>query len=306
MRVRKTTEEDIPALGKLFSTVFGSPRDEQVWRWKYFDNPWGTHSWVAEDGDGNLIFHCGGTPVPFQDGQTRTIALQLTDFMKAPRQADGIGPGGSFARTTAAFFHDVIETGAATIFYGFPGERHRLAGEKLLDYRTAFPVFEATLIPGDSVVTARTRPLKPSDLSRFGSDGDGVQMTRSPELLRWRYLDRPSTYGVIAAGDTIAIVCELPSEVRLMELGGDVSSTGISRIVRSFSRLGRPVIGWFPPDHFIGRAMEQAGFEFRARDHYLAAAWVDRDSDGRSRRYFQQRRPIDGEFFYSLGDYDVW
>lgn len=288
--------------------MFGEPRLPEVWTWKYFANEQGTHSWVADTGD-RLVFHCGATPVPFRTHGTLGTALQLTDFMKDPGYADGIGPGGAFVRTTSAFFADVVERRSADLMYGFPGERHRLAGEKILDYKTAFPVHEARLEPDGSTSGQQLRALDTDVLARFDKgDESDVRMVRSPQLLKWRYLDRPGAdYWYLGEEPgASAILRQNQDEFRLMEIGGEISSGSIEGLARRLAELGRPVVGWFSPVHPVGVALAGAGFVFGRRDHSLAAAWFSSEADARRRKYFDSRVLRESDFYYTLGDYDVW
>ncbi|HEY5609624.1 MAG TPA: GNAT family N-acetyltransferase, partial [Thermoanaerobaculia bacterium] len=135
--IRPATETDIPRLATLFETVFGQRRDERIWRWKYFDPLRSSLSVVCEAA-GTIVAHCGGVAVEFVDHGKRYAAYQLVDFMSTRAYAGGVGAGGIFVRTADWFFRHAREMGVKWVYW-FPGERHRLVGQRLLGYPALEP-----------------------------------------------------------------------------------------------------------------------------------------------------------------------
>ncbi len=311
-RVRPATRDDIPALSRLFREVFAQERPESVWRWKYFEHPVGASSWVFE-ADGRIVAHCGSTAVRFSSNGETITALQLVDFMSHPRYSGGIGGGGIFARTTTAMFDDARSRMSAKLLYGFPGERHRLVGERLLGYTTATQVGELQIEPGAGT-HAPTRPLAPSDLDHFETVPSPMYAIRDRDLLRWRYLEHPvARYELIETPRrflrgpaSFAVIRRDEKVIHLMETGGSFAPHDIGALVRRLSALGAPVVGWCSPDHMISKRFREAGAVLTRRDHSLAAAWFLDEPEPARRRFFSSEAPAGEKFYFSLGDYDVY
>lgn len=305
-RIRRSRPDDAPALSALFQLVFGHERPERVWHWKFFGHPVGAWSWVFE-ADGEIVAHCGAIAVRFSSEGRAILALQLVDFMSNPRYPGGLGAGGVFARMTTTMFRDILSRTDAKLLYGFPGERHRLVGERVLGYTTAGAIGELRLqTRGDDV---ELRPLTPADLSRFSGIPSRFHAIRDESLLRWRYLEHPvARYEILeasGASQCSAIVRRQGDEVFLMETGGSFARNDINELTDRMSRLGGTVIGWCSPDHSITRIFTSAGFELHTRDHSLAAAWFLDQPDPSRRRFFSSEPPRGADFYISLGDYDV-
>ena len=298
--VRRATRDDIPGLAALFLEVFREEREERVWSWKFFDEARPGASFVCEAG-GRIVAHCGGTPVRFRDGSSEYPAFQSVDFMSSSAYAGGIGGGGVFVRTVHEFFRQMCgEGGKAQLVYGFPGERHRLLGERLLGYSPIEPVGELSL--DSTAANISPDELTEKVLSSFDKGQFPLGGVRDRPYLRWRYLTHPvHRYTYLAMRSTFfgskvaAILRETDQCFYLMELGGELTTGALRTLASSLRRLGKPVRGWFSPGHRLAFALREAGFTFRERDHYLEC------------RYFSKRlQPRSGEFYYTLGDYDVF
>lgn len=297
--IRPAVVSDAAGLSRLFGEVFGTHRAEEVWRWKYFSNPRGTASYVCE-ADGRLVAHCGGVPVRFRDFDREYTAIQSVDFMSSPSYAGGIGGGGVFVRTANRFFEAYCGPGTAPMVYGFPGERHRILGERLLGYHPVEPVSELRLDPADN--TLIPEPLTRKHLPIFGKLPIEVGAVRDATYLAWRYLEHPlHQYSVVRLRRAlhlhwrIAALLRVTEEVVwLMEIGGQFSRPSMTSLVSTLRRLGKPVVFWCSPGHPLARLMLDSGFRSTQRDHYLEC------------RYFIQREiPRAGEMYYTPGDYDV-
>lgn len=311
-RVRRAEVSDIPELSRLFTSVFAQNREDEVWRWKYFSHPIGAWSFVFE-ADGKIVAHCGATAVRFRAHEREILAMQLVDFMSRPDFPGGIGGGGPFARTTTAMFRTILNTTQVRLLYGFPGERHRLVGQRLLGYRTAGPVGELTLRPSGAG-SAHVRSLRPSDLRQFEDIPSPLHARRDLAFLRWRYLERPDArYEIVEArrrwfgrAPAAAIVRRGENGIHLMETGGSFAPHALNELVEQLRALGGEVKGWCSPSHPTTIALTGAGFELVARDHSLAAAWfLDRPQPER-RAYFEDVAPAGADFYVTLGDYDVY
>lgn len=296
--IRRATESDIPQLNALFHDVFHEERPESVWLWKFFRNPAGTFSYLCE-ADGRVIAHCGGAPVRFRAYAQPVVALQSVDFMSSPTYAGGVGGGGVFVRMVRAFFNDFCGPETVPVVYGFPGERHRLLGERILGYRPVERVVEFEIEP--SGAPAAVEPLRESDCALFDQPV-AVGAVRDIAYLRWRYLDHPLfRYGIVRVKSgwalrtsAAAIVRETEEKIHVMELTAR-DAAAMRGLVAKLARADKPVIIWMSPEHQLGSLLRDSGVRCADRDHYVEI------------RFFQDRpMPARGEFYYTLGDYDVY
>ena len=299
--IRRATRDDIPRLNALFEDVFGERRDAAVWEWKYVDNPRGARSIVCEAGD-QIVAHCAGTPVVMQDGDRQYIALQSVDFMSTRRHPGGIGKGGVFYRVVQKFFDEFCGERGAAMVYGFPGERHRLVGEKILGYAPVEVVGELTLEPSATGASAPLEPLDPY-LALLSQAATGFGGVRDSTYIDWRYRRHPlHRYYALPVHrwpwrkpQLIAIVRETADEVLLMELEGTYSAKLIDRMCNELRKSGRRTRAWGSLQHERGRALAAAGFATTERPHRLE-----------TRFFFKRAIPSPGDLYYSLGDYDVF
>lgn len=296
--IRRATEADIPQLNALFKEVFGADRTDSIWLWKFFRNPRGNFSYVAE-ADGRLVTHCGGTAVRFRAYEKPVVALQSVDFMSSPHYSGGIGGGGVFVRTVRAFFDDFCGPERIPVVYGFPGERHRMLGERLLGYRPVEQVTEFVVPPERS--SAAVEPLQAKHLRWFDTEF-AVGAIRDPGYLGWRYLEHPShRYGIVVARRpwsmrpaAAAIVRETAECWYAMELFLRTADDA-PRLNAVLAGLGKEVRFWANAGEATGRALHESGVRCASRDHYVEI------------RFFAGRaHPQRGELYYTLGDYDVY
>jgi hypothetical protein len=297
--IRPAVARDIPLLGALFEEVFGTSRPEAVWRWKYFENPRGATTMVCEAG-GRLVSHCGGAPVRFRDFGAEHVALQSVDFMSSPSYPGGIGRGGVFIRTAERFFDAYCGPAKIPLVYGFPGERHRLLGERLLGYRPVEQVAELRLEARGG--QRKLEPLGRGDLGIFTRVPVDFGAIRDEVYLRWRYLDHPlHTYGKVSIRRTFGLGTQIAAIARsegdrlyVMEVGGRFSRAAVEDLADALSRMGKEVVLWGPPSHPVYTLLADGGFSVTLRDH-----WIEM-------RSFKGRQvPRRGELYYTLGDYDV-
>jgi hypothetical protein len=299
--IRPAEVSDIPRLGELFHEVFGQPRESSVWRWKYFENPRGAASHICES-EGRIVAHCGGTPVIISDGAARYGALQSTDFMSSRRHAGGLGGGGVFVRLVRDFFHAKCGPGRAEMVYGFPGERHRDLGERLLGYAPVEKVAELRLA-GQGKERARETPLGPEHMGLFVSTPP-FGAIRDDTYLNWRYLAHPThRYGIVrsssrlrASSETAAIVRRVERSLYLFEIGGSRSSRDVRRLISALPlSSGDEALFWCSAENPLARTLEEGGFRITERDHPVEV------------RFFRDRAlPAPGELYFTLGDYDVY
>ncbi len=297
--IRAATVEDASAVALLFREAFGHERDPSVWLWKYFGGDPRSVSYICVAGD-RVVAHCGGTAVTICDRSQTYPGFQSVDFMSSPSYPGGVGRGGVFVRTVKRFFAERCGTGGVPFVYGFPGERHRLLGERLLGYEAIEAVSEFT--SQQDVPQQELESLAEEHLSIFSNRSFEFGAERSVEYLRWRYLRRPNSdykfvrpRGWFGGADIAAIVRQVDGISYLMEIGGKLSRKNMRRLSGLLREACGRVTGWFPAESSVGSGLHSAGFERKTRDHLLE-----------SRSFVGAVAPRPGEFYYSLGDYDVY
>jgi hypothetical protein len=295
--IRPAEPDDIPLLSTLFHEAFGDERHPAVWAWKYFGER-SSVSYVCE-AEGRIVAHCGGIPVQFRDGRAQYTAYQSVDFMSSPSYVGGAGGGGVFVRTVRRMFEECCGPTRTPLVYGFPGERHRMVGERLLGYTALEPVHEFRLETAGP--STRTQPLDAKFLGLFRRPRHQFGAIRDEAYLRWRYLFHPfHHYEVVSVTTgplrqrTAALLRSLEDRLVLMELGGSLSERGTAALIRALQRSGKPVEGWLSARHPISLLLQTHGVRTTPRDHWLEY------------RFFHERAaPHAGDFYYTMGDYDV-
>lgn len=297
--IRRSRPEDVPRLSELFHEAFGHRRPDDIWFWKYFGQR-DSVGYVCES-DGRIVAHCGGVPVRFRDGSHEHLALQSVDFMSSPTHSGGLGGGGVFVRTVRRMFEECCGPTTAQVVYGFPGERHRLVGEKLLGYRAIEPVHELKLVPAKD--SEKPEPLVAGSLPLFAHEHAFVGAIRDEDYLRWRYLQHPThRYATIQSGGVrpfqrrvSALLREIGDHFMLMEVAGLQNQRDARRLAEVLKRLGKPVTAWGSPQNAFGLFLVNAGFMASRRDH-----WIE------TRFFIDRQPPSPGEMYYTAGDYDVF
>lgn len=298
--IRTPTVEDTEALSSLFREVFAQERDPSVWRWKYFGRP-EYASKVFEVG-GRIVAHCGGVAVEVRDGAARYGALQSTDFMSSPNYAGGLAGGGVFVRTVRAFYAEYCESGRFPMLYGFPGERHRVLGERLLGYRPIELVGELRLAASDCGASLELEDIDEKILRFLTHAEFGFGAVRDCDYLRWRYVEHPRhryqavvLRGLLGRLRGALIVREDGDELFLFEMRLPQKESDVERLFDRAKKHGRTIRCWLPPSSADAERLMRHSFVKVDRDHYFET------------RFFNGRpAPRPGEFHYTLGDYDVY
>ncbi len=200
VHVRRAEAEDRPTLMRLFTSVFGSPPASGEWEWKYDRNPSRAASVGAFEGDEAIGFF-GGLATRFVGGGADLPGTSGVDVMTAPA-ARRLGRSGVYREMGQRFVEENRVLGIP-FYFGFPNDRHRLAGERLLGFRTVEragqwirPVARPTLARR---LRSRLRPVRVVEAFGPGHDAlaerlcarPGVRTDRSRTALAWRFGNRP-------------------------------------------------------------------------------------------------------------------
>ncbi len=201
--LRPPAPADRPALLALFREAFGHDASPAEWEWKYDRAPHRAISIGAFDGARALGFF-GGLGTRFRGASGDLPGLAAVDVMTAP-SARTLGKRAMFQEVAEAFFRLNGEAGAPFVL-GFPNDRHRLAGERTLAYRSVEPAAQwARPVARPGLVSrlrrrflkvARGTALSPGHaaLAEILHARAGWRSDRSPETLAWRFAKPGADY----------------------------------------------------------------------------------------------------------------
>jgi hypothetical protein len=139
--VRAAVPSDRPALLALFRTAFGEDASAEDWAWKYDLNPNPAASAVAIV-DGTIAGFYGGFGTRYRGAGGDVPGVSAVDVMTDPA-ARRLGRHAVFKELGEGYCRLNREAGAP-FYFGFPHERHRVLGERLLGYRAVEPAGEWT------------------------------------------------------------------------------------------------------------------------------------------------------------------
>ena len=197
--VRPATREDRPELLALFRAAFGAEASSAEWEWKYDRNPNPAVSAVAVV-EGRIAGFYGGFGTRYRGPGRNLPGVSAVDVMTDPAVRK-LGRHAVFRELGEAFCRFNLEAGAP-FYFGFPHERHRVLGERLLGYRSVEPAGEWSrplTEPGPlRGLRARLRRRRASEGLSAAHDPlaealharEGWRSDRSRATLEWR-LARP-------------------------------------------------------------------------------------------------------------------
>jgi hypothetical protein len=192
---RAASPADRPALLRLFEAAFNSPAEPEMWAWKYDRNPHRAPSAVALHG-GRAVGFYGGWATRYRGEGGDLPGCAAVDVMTDPA-ARSLGAG-LFSELSAAFCGLCREAGIP-YYFGFPNERHRLAGEKRAGYVPVEPAGQWTrpLTKGGALSRLRRRFLRYRAAEGFSAGYEGLaellhsrpgwRTDRSRATLDWRF-----------------------------------------------------------------------------------------------------------------------
>lgn len=201
IEVRPAGPADRPALLAVFRAAFGSEASADDWAWKYDRNPNPAVSAVAVV-DGRIAGFYGGFGTRYRGAEGDLPGVSAVDVMTDPA-ARKLGRHAVFRDLGEGFCRLNREAGAP-FYFGFPHERHRVLGERLLGYRSVEPAGEWTRPLREPGLLRRLRTrLRRARASAGLSAGHaalaedlharpGWRSDRSRATLDWRF-SRPGT-----------------------------------------------------------------------------------------------------------------
>lgn len=193
---RELVPSDLPQLSRVFREAFGGELSAPEWNWKYGECPFRGASLVAVVDERPEGFF-GAWATRFRGAQGDLPGVAAVDVMTS-RAARALGRHGVFVELASTFFERNGALGAPFVF-GFPNDRHRRTGERLLSYVEVERCGEwERLGPGPLRRRLFRRTVR---AARFGAPHEslaealhgraGWRTDRSSRTLNWRFFDRP-------------------------------------------------------------------------------------------------------------------
>ncbi|MCD6294674.1 MAG: GNAT family N-acetyltransferase, partial [Deltaproteobacteria bacterium] len=318
----------------MFQKVFQTQRTMAHWKWKFRDNPFGSHKIaLAVTADGFLAAHFCGYAVPFYSsvgGPGEFMSLQGADVMTHPEfRRLGLGSTSVLTRVTTYFFNKFCVDNMP-FMYGYVTGHHKKFGEKFLGYRYMSPipyhvldlnrVNRSSFTPMEKLakhipfVTVKriTRMTADFDhLFKRASRDYGMLIKKDVAYLKWRYLDCPDQvhqlFAVKCFGRLVGW-CVFSLRDRVLVWGDALFEKKYAWCVKMiFDPLlkkhfkgAERIEGWFSqkPEWWT-TALKKAGFMKTADPNNLAAGIIFFDT--------AFNLPfVDCNLYYTMGDSDLF
>jgi hypothetical protein len=321
--VRPYADGDERAILDLFARSFPhAPRAFSHFEWKYRRNPFGNgRISLTFDGDGKLVGHYSGYPVPFYAFGKKVIANQIGDTMTdVSVRHVGRGPSSILGRTALDFYARFAEQKVAFNF-GFNVANIQKFSLRFLRSDRVEPVTYRVREP--------LHPLKPSERWLRGYQLEVVRATtrewddlfarvcsayrflvrRDAAYVRWRYLQCPDVpYHVVAIRKWRQLVGWIAFRIRddRFTWGDalfhpefpDAVEVALRHVAPSYPV--RLIEAWFPPrPRWFDAILTGLGFRAEAEPQNLSLMCVPfmwQDAVQRMRE----------DLYYSWGDGDLF
>jgi hypothetical protein len=316
----------------MFQKVFQAQRTMAHWKWKFRDNPFGSHKIaLAVTADGFLAAHFCGYAVPFyvsvQDPK-EFISLQGADTMTHPEfRRLGLGSTSVLTRVTTYFFNRFCVDNMP-FMYGYNTGHIKKFGERFLGYRYMSPipyhVLDLKVLNRPSfapvkklrkyIVAVKRVTHMTADfnyLFKRASRNYGMLIKKDATYLKWRYLDCPDqTHQIFSVKFLGKLVgwCVFSLKGRVLIWGDALFLKKYAWCVKmmfdpllkkDFPHVQR-IEGWFSrkPEWWT-KSLKKAGFVETADPNNLAAGIIFFDNTF--------NLPfVDRNLYYTMGDSDLF
>jgi hypothetical protein len=297
LSIRRYQPGDEDQIIQLFHRVFGKERSLDHWRWKFQENPEGTHICLAVTDAGRIVGQYAGMPVRVVVEGRRHIFSQVIDSMVDRDYRRGLKKPGVYARLFMRFAEEFGGGNAVDVLWGFPTPEAVRINRGLLGYVSLPSVVK--LVGVLDCLSCPTRRQQMSGLlrrlrcpisivDRFDSRVDrlweqcqpemGVATIRDARYLNWRYAYCPDVnYRLLVAGGGMGLPIQGMAVLRLGWEGQPVAclmdwlvpskkitTAGdlMQRIVEEARLAGmKELHAWFPRSSFWHRYLLAMGFQ---------------------------------------------
>jgi GNAT acetyltransferase-like protein len=318
LRERSYQPGDERGIIRLFHVTFGKRKSLSRWRWEFLESPYGKANVVLLESDKvGIVGHYGGILNRFQCQGGIIPVAQSADVMIHP----AFRGRASLERLVRAYIRNSRDDGVK-LLYGFNGDvvarsNRRFFGAELVpvsEWAREIPRSEALHEPADG-------DPEVSPAARFDAETDALwerikgsypcAAVRDSHYLNWRYSHRserdyalcqaadPSSgrmlaLGVLGVSESDGLILELLSDPNDAEAIAAVLRASIAHL----SRAGKlRVRAWLSARGKLRACAQAAGFRPVDSGLYLNLLSLDDSLDTAT---------LKGDFYYTLGDYDVY
>ena len=329
--IRPYNDGDESHILQAFNKVFNTNRTIEHWRWKFRDNPFGTHK-IAEavTENGTLAAHYCGYPVPFHSSVADLkdfFSFHIGDTMTSPEFRNlGLGKTGVLTRLTT-YFYNRFCVDTVPFIYGYNTGNIRKFGERFLQYQyTSYVPYHVIdlnktnlkplstirrLISGFSVERVSNITREYDLFFEKVCNNYGMLVKRKSSYLKWRYLDCPDNVHEVFAVKRFGrlVGWSVFSTKGKVLLWGDalfdkkyVHAVGfmLDYLVKHFYQDIIRIEGWFSPvPDWWTNVLRDTGFEVMNEPDNLAPTFKIFDSTF-SPGFFEHN------MYYTMGDSDLF
>lgn len=292
MLVREYMPGDEQEILKLFNVVFGRQLDEEFWRWRYLENPFGKSVIRLMFDNEKLVGHYAAVPLPlWLDDRIVESALIMTVMTHPDYRGMGI------CTSLANEVYDLCKSKGLEIVFGFPNDNiYQLYLEQLNwigfgrlgSWEKEDLIWHKAENAQDYVVEEISRfDTRFDELWERSKDDYGIVVPRISKYLNWRYCGKPGKeYRIYSTKDNQDLVCGFVV-LKLYKEDGEVTGHIIDApIIDSpqahwslfaatnayFEKEGASrVTCWFPDNSEISDTLRKTGFEKKTWPTFFGA-----------------------------------
>jgi hypothetical protein len=317
--VRRYRPGDERGIIRLFHMTFRKRKSSSRWRWEFLENPYGIANIALLDSDKTgIVGHYGGILVRFNvRGEVIPVA-QSVDVMIHP----AFRGRATLERLVRAYL-EISRANGVKFIYGFNESVVARSNRRFFGGELAAVSEWVHELSGRAVREPADEDPAVGSVTRFDAEADALwervkgrypcAAVRDSDYLNWRYSRRsdrdyvlcqatdPSSRGVVA----LAVFAASGSDGLILELLSDTdesSARAVSALLRAsivhFSRTGKlRVRAWLPVQGRLRECMQAMGFRPLNSGFYLNLFGLDDSIHATA---------LKDEFYYTLGDYDVY
>lgn len=305
---------DEAAIGDLFHVTYGRAMSDELWRWRFRDNPAGSSIIQLAWDDNILASHYAVAQVTLSvNGEKVSSGLDVTTITHPDYRGRGL-----FRTLAKSAFERSTGSGLA-IVWGFPNRNsHRGYIQDLgwmdiwevptLRWRT--PTLTHLGISSSSIVEVSSFDERFDHLWREVRRDSCIMVERDSQYLRWRYTAKPNAqYRILVCQEGhnllgYAVFKRYADELQVVDLltqnDVEIGRQLLLEVARiAVSESAEAVSLWLNVTHPLHRAFERMGFENGAPITYLAGLTLG--SDPLNEGVYDFRN-----WYITMGDSDVY
>lgn len=282
--LRPYRDKDEEKVIVLWELAFRQKMNRQVWRWKFYNNPFGRNMMLCVTEDNTPVVMYAGIPY-IGNWQGSEINMgHIVDTMAHPKFRQSVSGRKSLMALTAEHFFDVFGgIHACDLLYGFPGKRIFKLGGMLLNYqevakggtyfKTSVRKLKRHWLPVSGKIIQQKIPTEIFDQlwTKLGKLHP-IATKRNLKFIQWRFYDNPlhdyhiyiyknrkgepMAYLAILIRDQMATIVDIISIDNFKIVNKLLVSS-----LQSLSKTGiKNVQIWLPKNHFTNKHLLKSGF----------------------------------------------